>query len=93
MMFVMTATPLAVVGCGLPVAGAAAVIQWHLVCMFAAFYSFMKKAKLWEMQHGRRQPDFEAEHDARVTIPISAGSDSATGNPSAGQHEARQRSA
>lgn len=35
MIFVMTATPLAVLGCGLSVGAAASVIQWHLLCMFA----------------------------------------------------------
>ncbi len=35
MMLVMTATPLAVLGCGLGVDQAASVIQWHLLAMFA----------------------------------------------------------
>lgn len=35
MMFVMTATPLAFVGCGFSSVGAASLIQWHLVAMFA----------------------------------------------------------
>ncbi|MCW8196937.1 MFS transporter [Verminephrobacter aporrectodeae subsp. tuberculatae] len=35
MIFVMTATPLAVVACGLSVGEAASVIQWHLLSMFA----------------------------------------------------------
>ncbi len=40
MIFVMTATPLAVVGCGLSVGAAGSVIQWHLVSMFApGFFS------------------------------------------------------
>ena len=34
MNFVMTATPLAVVGCGLEVSDAAFVIQWHVLAMF-----------------------------------------------------------
>ena len=34
------------------------------VCMFAAMYSFLKKAKLWEMQHAIPQPDPEAELDS-----------------------------
>lgn len=34
MMFVMTSSPLAVVGCGMPVTTAAAVIQWHLLAMY-----------------------------------------------------------
>jgi MFS family permease len=40
MMFVMSSSPLAVVGCGLPVATAAAVIQWHLLAMYVpGFFS------------------------------------------------------
>lgn len=40
MIFVMTATPLAVVGCGFGVTEAASVIQWHLIGMFApGFFS------------------------------------------------------
>lgn len=35
MVLVMNASPLAIVGCGLPVGIAASVIQWHLVGMFA----------------------------------------------------------
>jgi glycosyltransferase involved in cell wall biosynthesis len=31
------------------------------VCMFAAFYSFLKKAKMWELQRAIQQPDPEAE--------------------------------
>jgi glycosyltransferase involved in cell wall biosynthesis len=34
------------------------------VCMFTAFYSFLKRAKLWEMRHARQQPDPEAEFSA-----------------------------
>lgn len=34
------------------------------VCMFAAFYSFLKKAKLWEMHHAVAQPDAEAGREA-----------------------------
>lgn len=62
------------------------------VCMFAAFYSFMKKAKLWEMQHGRRQPDPEAELEAGATIPISSGGRSAA-EPAPGDDQARRHSA
>ncbi|MBT9493650.1 MAG: MFS transporter [Paucibacter sp.] len=40
MMLVMTASPLAVVGCGLPVTVAASVIQWHLLAMYVpGFFS------------------------------------------------------
>lgn len=35
MVMVMTATPLAILGCGLPQASVAPVIQWHVVGMFA----------------------------------------------------------
>lgn len=31
------------------------------VCMHAAFYSYLKQAKLWEMHHAQEQPDPEAE--------------------------------
>jgi glycosyltransferase involved in cell wall biosynthesis len=31
------------------------------VCMFAAFYSFLKKAKMWELERAIAQPDPEAE--------------------------------
>ena len=31
------------------------------VCMFAAFYSFLKKAKMWELERAIPQPDPEAE--------------------------------
>lgn len=33
------------------------------VCMFAAFYSFLKKAKVWESLHAIEQPDPEAARD------------------------------
>lgn len=36
------------------------------VCMFAAFYSFLKKAKLWEMRHAVAQPGAEAELSAAL---------------------------
>ena len=40
MMFVMTSSPLAVVGCGLSVGVAATVIQWHLLAMYVpGFFS------------------------------------------------------
>jgi len=34
------------------------------VCTYAAFYSFLKQAKLWETRYARKQPDPEAEHSA-----------------------------
>jgi glycosyltransferase involved in cell wall biosynthesis len=36
------------------------------VCALTGFYSFMKRARLWELQHALRQPDPEAEHDHRA---------------------------
>ncbi len=47
------------------------------VCMFAAFYSFLKKVKLWEMHHARPQPDPEANCEPLTTLPASAGCDGA----------------
>lgn len=38
MSYVMTATPLAVVGCGLTTSDAAIVVQWHLLAMYAPSY-------------------------------------------------------
>jgi glycosyltransferase involved in cell wall biosynthesis len=31
------------------------------ICMYTAFYAFLKQAKLWEMKHAIAQPDPEAE--------------------------------
>jgi glycosyltransferase involved in cell wall biosynthesis len=48
------------------------------VCMFAAFYSFLKKAKSWEMVHAIPQPDPEsvsatpAHSDSNVLAPRSS---------------------
>lgn len=41
------------------------------ICMFTAFYSFLKQAKLWEMHHAIPQPDPEAERlaDDEATQP------------------------
>lgn len=47
MMLVMTATPLAVVGCGLTVGDAATVIQWHLFAMFAPGFFSGKLVARW----------------------------------------------
>ena len=38
------------------------------VCMFAAFYSFLKKAKQWEMQHAIPQPDLESEGSSQALL-------------------------
>lgn len=40
-----------------------------LVCMFTAFYSFLKQAKLWEMHHAVKQPDPEAECEIQASRP------------------------
>ncbi|MBY0234800.1 MAG: MFS transporter, partial [Burkholderiaceae bacterium] len=50
MMFVMTATPLAVLGCGLSVGAAATVIQWHLFAMFAPGFFSGKLVARWGVQ-------------------------------------------
>jgi glycosyltransferase involved in cell wall biosynthesis len=31
------------------------------ICAYTAFYTFMKQARLWELQHAKQQPDPEAE--------------------------------
>jgi hypothetical protein len=31
------------------------------VCAYTAFYTFMKQARLWELKHGKPQPDPEAD--------------------------------
>jgi len=36
------------------------------VCALTGFYSFMKRARLWELTHAIHQPDPEAEHAAAV---------------------------
>ena len=45
------------------------------VCTYAAFYSFLKQAKLWEMEYARAQPDPEAEHSAAFPADTECGSD------------------
>ena len=39
------------------------------VCMLAAFYSFMKQARLWELQEAISQPLPEVEHQSRIAPP------------------------
>lgn len=36
------------------------------ICMYTAFYTFMKQARLWELQHAKPQPDPEAEFESGV---------------------------
>jgi hypothetical protein len=38
------------------------------VCTYAAFYSFMKQAKLWEMHYARPQPDPELDDSATTRL-------------------------
>jgi glycosyltransferase involved in cell wall biosynthesis len=45
------------------------------VCMLTAFYSFLKKAKLWEMRHAHQQPDPEAEHESLEIFSLQAARD------------------
>lgn len=45
------------------------------VCMFAAFYSFLKKAKQWEMRHAIPQPDPETEYWSRATLNAPSSAD------------------
>jgi glycosyltransferase involved in cell wall biosynthesis len=43
------------------------------VCMYNAFYAFLKQAKLWEMYHANEQPDPEqADAVSGETLPASA---------------------
>jgi len=42
------------------------------VCMYAAFYSFMKQAKLWELHHAHQQPDPEAERESCEGVEFAA---------------------
>lgn len=38
------------------------------VCALTGFYSFMKRARLWELTHAIHLPDPEAEHPAAVNV-------------------------
>jgi len=41
------------------------------VCALTGFYSYMKRARLWELQHALPQPDPEAEHDPpKLDLPL-----------------------
>lgn len=61
------------------------------ICMITAFYSFLKKAKLWELRHAYPQPDPEAARDSHVdVIPIHTYGQAPEESPSA---EPRRRSA
>jgi hypothetical protein len=43
------------------------------VCAYTAFYTFMKQARLWELEYARRQPDAEAAASAPEVIPLATG--------------------
>ncbi|MHC4400095.1 MAG: glycosyltransferase family 2 protein [Planctomycetota bacterium] len=40
------------------------------ISALTGFYSFMKRARLWELNHGRRQPDPEAERARALGRPL-----------------------
>lgn len=43
------------------------------VCMYTAFYSYLKQAKLWEMRYGLPQPDPEADLADRQILAFPQG--------------------
>ncbi len=53
------------------------------VCMYAAFYSFLKKAKLWEMHFAQKQPDPEARRADFERGESDNGRDDGTGTETA----------
>lgn len=63
------------------------------ICMFTAFYSFLKKAKLWEMRHAHPQPDPEAEHELPATIPAHGRAELAVGQSPNDEHRQWRRAA
>jgi glycosyltransferase involved in cell wall biosynthesis len=49
------------------------------ICAYTAFYTFMKQARLWELQHAMPQPDPEADGDAADdVIPFARSGETAT---------------
>jgi hypothetical protein len=42
------------------------------VCAYTAFYTFMKQARLWELEHAKRQPEVTAAGAPEV-IPLVTG--------------------
>jgi hypothetical protein len=43
------------------------------VCAYTAFYTFMKQARLWELEHAHRQPEAETAASAPEVIPLVTG--------------------
>jgi hypothetical protein len=42
-----------------------------MLCMLTSYYTFMRQAKLWALNHGIQQPDPEAEHLQSASMPIN----------------------
>ncbi|MFT7643280.1 MAG: glycosyltransferase involved in cell wall biosynthesis, partial [Pirellulaceae bacterium] len=62
------------------------------ICMLQSFFvTFVKQARLWEMQHAQQQPDPEAEFKAAQQSPNAGQRDA--GQRDAGQRDAGQRDA
>lgn len=62
------------------------------ICAYTAFYTFMKQARLWELEHAKQQPDPEAEIPATSPdlIPFAAVGPGATGDAgSAGEQRVK----
>ncbi len=62
------------------------------ICAYTAFYTFMKQARLWELQHAKLQPDPEAESSDRTIEVIAFGGDAAS-EAQWGRREAKNRAA
>lgn len=43
------------------------------VCAYTAFYTFMKQARLWELEHAKHQPDPETEVQSLSIVPFNLG--------------------
>jgi glycosyltransferase involved in cell wall biosynthesis len=52
------------------------------VCAYTAFYTFMKQARLWELEYAKQQPDPEAELPATAPhlIPFATSGSGTAGN-------------
>jgi glycosyltransferase involved in cell wall biosynthesis len=64
------------------------------ICAYTAFYTFMKQARLWELEHAKVQPDPEADHRATTPrlIPFAT-ANSGTAGDAASPSETRTRAA
>jgi glycosyltransferase involved in cell wall biosynthesis len=47
------------------------------VCAYTAFYTFMKQARLWELERARQQPDPESDHPSTLEWTRFAGEEAA----------------